>query len=65
MTQGKMCGCPHHKIVPLVIILIGLDFLLMNLGYVSDGFVATSWPVLLIVAGVMKFTKGMCKCCGR
>jgi len=27
--------------------------------------VAMAWPVLLIVIGLMKLTKGMCKCCGN
>ncbi len=61
--MGKMCGCGHHKIVPLMITLIGLDFLFANLGWVPESFVATSWPVLLTIAGVMKLMKGKCKCC--
>jgi hypothetical protein len=64
MHDGMMCGCPHHKVVPLCIILIGLAFLLQALGTLTASFVAMAWPVLLIVIGVMKMTKGMCKCCG-
>ena len=32
MNQGGMCKCPHHKVVPVALILIGLSFLLNALG---------------------------------
>jgi len=67
MHEGMhgMCGCPHHKVVPLCITLIGLAFLLQALGTLTPSFVAMAWPVLLIVIGLMKLTKGMCTCCGN
>lgn len=60
-----MCKCHHHKIVPLAIILIGLDVVLQTLGVVSG-----TWPmmligVFLIVIGVMKLGSRNCKCCGQ
>lgn len=61
--QGGMCGCPHHKVGPLLIVLIGITFLLGALGYVSAGAVAVTWPILLILIGAMKMSKGMCGCC--
>ena len=62
---GSMCKCPHHKMVPLFIALIGLTFLLQTYGSVSDEFVSYAWPVLLILIGLMKMFGGMCKCCSK
>lgn len=60
---GKTCGCVCHKVVPIMVTLIGLDFLFANLGWVSESFLATSWPILVVIAGVSQLCKGMCKCC--
>lgn len=57
------CSCPHHKVGPLVVTLIGLVFLLKNYDVVSASFATMTWPILLIVAGLSKMCKGMCKCC--
>ena len=62
---GGMCSCPHHKIVPLSITLIGLSFLLGDLSILTWGAVGLIWPILLIVIGVVKMSKGMCKCCKK
>ncbi len=62
--NGGMCGCMHHKMGPLLIILIGLSFLLKALGMLDAGQVDMIWPILLILLGLTKLTKGMCKCCG-
>jgi len=63
MGMGKGCSCPHHKVVPFGIVLIGLSALLTTLGMVSAGTNAVVWPVLLILIGLTKaFGKG-CKCC--
>jgi uncharacterized membrane protein (Fun14 family) len=59
----KHCKCAHHKVIPVAIVLIGLMFLLQALNMVSAGVVAITWPILVIIIGLMKFTKGMCKCC--
>lgn len=61
---GMSCKCPHHKMVPLFIVLIGLTFLLEALGVVSVGFANVAWPILLILIGLQKMMRGMCKCCG-
>jgi len=50
-------------IVPMCIILIGLAFLLQSLDLVSAMFVNYSWPVLLIVIGLMKMLGSGCACC--
>ena len=44
----------HHKIVPLMIVLIGLAFLLRGLDIVDNDIIAIVWPILLIIAGVSK-----------
>lgn len=63
MKTGKTCGCPHHKIFPILVILFGLDFLLATLGVLTWGFVNVTWPILLILVGCMKLMK--CGCCAQ
>ena len=61
--QGKTCKCMHHSVVPILITLLGLDFLLGNWGTLTPAFVAGSWPILLTLIGVMKLTSRKCTCC--
>jgi hypothetical protein len=64
--EKKCCGdckCPHHKIVPWCIILIGLSFLLSQMNILTVGAVNMLWPVFLIIIGVVKLRGGNCKCC--
>jgi UPF0716 family protein affecting phage T7 exclusion len=61
MEGGKTCGCKHHGVFAWLIILLGLDFLLAAIGVLTPGFVAVTWPILLIIAGCTK----LCKCCGK
>ena len=65
MCAKNSCKCPHHKTVPVLIMLIGLDFLLGTMGVVTAGFVSITWPIIVIAIGAMKFMNksGMCKCC--
>jgi len=63
-SKGK-CGCPCHKMSGLFITLIGLTFLLGAFGVLSEHAVSITWPVLVILAGLKKMTKGMCKCCDK
>ena len=65
MQEGMNCPskCACHKMVPALIMLIGLAFLLQALGVLSASFVALAWPVLLILIGLKKMTAGMCGCC--
>jgi hypothetical protein len=60
-SEGKTCNCPHHRVMPWLIILFGLDFLLAALGVLTWGFVDITWPILVIIAGCTKF----CRCCGK
>ncbi len=63
MTNGAKCACPHHKVVPLLIALFGLDFLLTNLGLITEGIRDLIWPTLITLAGLSKVAGGACKCC--
>lgn len=65
MTPGGRCTCFHHKLVPILIILLGLAFLLENLNVLTAGFVGLAWPVLLILVGVVKIFGHGCKCCSH
>ena len=65
MPQGASCKCPHHKMMPLMIVLIGLTFLLGAFNILSPMVVAVIWPILLILIGLQKMFKGMCKCCSK
>ena len=60
MNQGG-CKCPHHKVVPVALILIGLGFLLQSLNILTASFVGLVWPILVIIIGFVKL--GGCKCC--
>lgn len=57
------CNCMHHKIVPGMISLIAVTFLLGALGILTSSTVALVWPILLLVAGLTKMNRNMCKCC--
>ncbi len=65
--QGNMnvCKCSHHKIIPALIALIGLTFLLGNVGVLTGGAVGLIWPILLILIGLQKMFKHMCTCCAN
>ena len=59
----KGCNCPHHKVMPIGIILIALTFLLGTWGIFNEGTVAVIWPVLLLIIGVTKLMGQKCSCC--
>lgn len=61
-NEANVCGCPHHKMLGIFVVLFGLLFLGGNMGWWGAGVVAW-WPVLVILAGAFKLSKGMCKCC--
>ena len=63
MMGGNKCGCMHHKMVPMMITLIGITFLLGALNILTAAAVSVIWPILLIVAGGTKMMGGGCKCC--
>ncbi|MDO8655313.1 MAG: hypothetical protein Q7R48_02745 [bacterium] len=63
MNGDKTCGCVHHKAFPVLIVLFGLLFLLGEMNVVAASTVNLGWPILIILAGLVKLSKGMCKCC--
>jgi hypothetical protein len=63
MGDKKVCNCPHHKIMPVIIILIGLTFLLGAFNVLSPMAVSIIWPILVIIIGLKKLKR--CKCCMR
>ena len=60
-NNAPKCGCVCHKAGGVLILLIGLDFLLGNLGVLSQRIVGIAWPVLVMIFGLKKLCK--CKCC--
>lgn len=62
MSQSH-CSCPHHKVVPLMALLIGVLFLLHAFAYVSDHVTDVLWPVFVIVAAGTKLMGRKCTCC--
>jgi hypothetical protein len=65
LGKDKVCGCPHHKMVPFFIILIGVTFLMRYFGAMSQMMVDLVWPILLILIGLQKMMSGVCRCCSK
>ena len=64
MEENKMkCACPHHKIMPVLVVVFGMVFLLGSWNIFTDSAVSTLWPLIVIVAGFLKMGQGKCKCC--
>lgn len=61
--NGGMCNCPHHKVVPGLVIAFGLAFLLSAMGVITYEARNIIWPIIIIAGGFMKLSNGMCKCC--
>ena len=59
------CSCPCHKMLGILIILLGLVFLLESLAVLSPYIVSMAWPVLVMLIGLKLITKGVCKCCDK
>lgn len=57
------CKCPHHKVVPGLVVLFGLAFLLEALGYMTMQTLKIVWPALVVLAGFTKWGSSRCKCC--
>ena len=62
---GMKCGCPYHSMMGIFVILFGVVFLLKNLGVISENVSQILWPSVVILAGLKKVCKGMCKCCSK
>ena len=64
-AKGDSCQCPHHKMIPLFIVLIGLLFLIKAFGAFDAQTVAILWPLLLILIGLQKMFGSACSCCKK
>ena len=60
---AKVCGCPHHKMWGIFVVVFGLLFLGGNWGWWGWNVVNIGWPILVILAGGFKLMEGRCKCC--
>ena len=63
MGGGNKCPCPHHKVVPVAVFLIGLFGLLSYFQIISMNGFSIAWPILLMIIGLMKIFKNKCRCC--
>jgi hypothetical protein len=63
MENQDKCTCPHHRMIPIFVFLLGLTFLLESLHVLSPRVVAIVWPSLLCLIGLQKFFSIGCKCC--
>ena len=64
--NGGMCKCDchvHKKVfLGIWLLVLGVVFLLNNLGKVSDSFTGAAWPILVLILGAMFVMKGFHKC---
>ena len=58
-----MCKCPHHKMVPMMIFVVGLLFFLNTVNVITTGALNTLWPIAVMIAGLTKMMGSSCKCC--
>jgi len=61
--KPNVCNCPHHKVVPGVIVLVGLFFVLQSFGMLLSISPMLVFGLLLLVVGFMKLMGRKCKCC--
>ena len=64
---SKVCNCNHHKVVPICIMLIGLNVILATLGLYNKYPMAASLVigVLLIAIGGTQLGSKKCGCCDK
>lgn len=63
--MGQSCPCPHHKVMPILVVLLGLSFLLTALHVYSAGVNSVIWPIIVILAGLQKMFSRNCSCCKK
>jgi len=61
--KDNECGCLHHSMFPILIILLAINFLLGTLGVYSDHVVQIIWPIFIIVGAGTALMSNKCKCC--
>ena len=60
--HGPTCSCPHHKVIPATIMLVGFAMLIDQLS-LYHGLTMWAIAVGLVVTGCVKFFESSCKCC--
>ena len=63
--EGGMCGhggckCMHHKVKPLLTVLLGATVVAWGLGYLEPEMTAVFAGGLIVLAGLQKVFAGMC-----
>jgi hypothetical protein len=61
----KKCSCGHHKVMPVLVIIVGIAFLLSYLNILAWSATNIIWPIAIIIFGCMKLAKGKCTCCQK
>ena len=62
--KKNVCPCPHHKVVPAAILIIGLAYLLESLGLgVTSMLRDIVLGLGLVVIGGTKLGENKCTCC--
>lgn len=51
--NDTVCRHPQHRVIPILAIIIGLEFFLAEIGVLTWEFVNVTWPLLLIIAGIV------------
>ena len=65
MGDGKVCKCVHHKVVPWMIILIGLVVLLGAFNILTGMWQMILVGLFLVVIGGTKLNSHKCGCCNH
>ena len=64
MGAMNVCKCPHHKTMPVLIVIFALLFLLHALGwFITDHILAVTWPIVVGLAGIFRMSERKCTCC--
>ena len=62
--EGKYgCKCIHHQVKPVLTVLLGATVVTWGLGYLEPETMAVIAGGCVVLIGLMKAFRGMCKCC--
>lgn len=62
-SGGKVCGCQHHNITPILVIIFAIAVLLVEFNVITFFVFSIVWPILLIIGAGSKVAAKNCKCC--
>ncbi len=63
--QDAGCHCSHRRTIPVLAIIVGLEFFLAEIGIFTWGFVNVTWPLLVVIAGIAGLRDHRCRCHGH